>query len=1115
MDFLRELKNTIKLSRNMQIIIVASIIVITLLWYFRILWVVVLGLLAILVLIGLTLTAIFSYNKFIANTGKLKSLKLELARRVNHLKSLDLVKSFWHKKSTNKLPCYLLIGPCASGKTTLLKQSGDIFSTLKTTTSESVDEIGDWWYANQGVIINASNNHLDNTQEPSTWTLLIKKIKKIKSSHPLKGIILTLPHDDLITEPTALLETFRTRIDTIYHQLGAIVPVYLIITMCDKIPGFSSYFENIDANNLKKPCGIAFTNNNKQLLQLSLGINSIFERLTIRSLSQLHLSKSSSNKIDHIRFPQNFINLKDKLERVISIMTRDSIYQEPVSFAGIYFTATTKNDAYFLHELFNHHLFNNNQQIQLSKRKNKQLAQWQRIKVCALTIVFITTFWMLTNAYQLNLKFLQKGNKLISNIAHENYIQQSERFAYIEAIGQHLNEIINYKQYYPWYKRLGMASNKSQQESFENIFTRYMDKEFYKPMKHLLAETLVSMHNKWQNHDDKARAKMRGNYYLTLKAYLMMSFPQQMDLDIASNTVAKYWLNMRNQDNNNEIINITPLVKLSRVYLEHLTKFKSNKLDNITSYEFQSIKNARQDLKTPSGISNLYAEMETHLNSKLGYTSIENLLEDDNSDLWQSNFQMPKIFTKETYEKIIQPILVERSKTNPRHDWVIHSPLSKLGEGRLAITNKDNNKQSSKILLGELKTQYFNRYLEKWLEFISSIKTISFGSYYDASQQLRALQQKNGPIKPLFKMLNNNFNITQHDLDILPEHIRTRFTELNLFTNNHDMLISYTNQLDILQQDIERVSQSQSPELTAEKYVLQLFNNQGSDTELHKTSLIINKLTHVINNLSSQKAMQNLLISPVQSTFKALISDVGQDIQSSWHQDLFIPYRQKIASYFPFEKNGQDLSLSDFNSFFKPQQGTYQMYMQEHIFPFIDKTNGRYTSKKWQGIGLPIAPKFMQSLYDMEHLIQALYPKGNELALQYSIYPIPTPGVKEILFSSNNQTYPYHNGPQEWVGFTWPSQDNIENETFIRVTEINNDRQLIKEFQGVWGLFHLLQSARSKYKSSNGYINEWLFNNKGRNTTIKMKIASKNDINIFESLLISPLQLPEKIIDIN
>ena len=159
---------------------------------------------------------------------------------------------------------YVLLGASGSGRSTALSNSGLEFpletpATVASSLGSSVDsrEYCGWRVTDEAVFIDAPGAFVTQPgpEEASEWQDLLDCLKSARPRRPLNGVILTLPADRLLDEalePEAL-DRIRHSLQDMLAHFGTTLPVYVIVTKCDKIVGFVDFFSNLDAKERERP----------------------------------------------------------------------------------------------------------------------------------------------------------------------------------------------------------------------------------------------------------------------------------------------------------------------------------------------------------------------------------------------------------------------------------------------------------------------------------------------------------------------------------------------------------------------------------------------------------------------------------------------------------------------------------------------------------------------------------------------------------------------------------------------------------------------------------------------------------------------------------------------
>jgi type VI secretion system protein ImpL len=161
----------------------------------------------------------------------------------------------------HELPWYVIIGAPGAGKTTVLLNSGLHFPLAdEDAGSQSIRGIGgtrncDWWFASEAVLIDTAGRYTtqdsDRDADRTAWFGFLDLLRRHRPRCPINGVLLTLSASDLLhatpERAAAQAADLRQRLDEITARLGIAVPVYVLVTKTDLLPGFTEFFADFDA----------------------------------------------------------------------------------------------------------------------------------------------------------------------------------------------------------------------------------------------------------------------------------------------------------------------------------------------------------------------------------------------------------------------------------------------------------------------------------------------------------------------------------------------------------------------------------------------------------------------------------------------------------------------------------------------------------------------------------------------------------------------------------------------------------------------------------------------------------------------------------------------------
>lgn len=1046
---------------------------------------------------------------------------MQYKRVVKRMQIIRKLTGYQDKAKGLRLPWFMMIGLSGEGKTELLQQSG-----LYRLKQCEPDETLEWWFSNDAVVVDIPGLSVSDKEMQADWLERFKKLKRFKTRRRLKGILLIISCDTLLKSQSLgdVFDHIAQSIDLLYQAIGFKLPVYWLVTQCDQLPGFQPFFSQMTSQAREQAWGMSIASKAPLHEEISQGIDRLYERLLTRISPQIHLLDNAVEQLQFLLLPQQFLKLKGPLLGLVDKLCGQTVYQDSMFLCGVYFTSAaqskTDKQGYFIHDVLKQRILTPPSMTQACQSRKRQQHWIYRGQVAALFLVFFSALITLIGAYTNHSGVLHNGREIAHDLMTLSALQDNTLPSpqALEAVAGHVDILRHIKERYPWYQRLGMAWPDTQLDVYESVLARIMDEGFYVPMKRYLHEALEKDHHRWTAAGLQDRESLRGRYYTNLKLYLMLYFPKYLEPEFAADILASAW---HPKQSSFKALQATqsPLSKrLIRPYLEYL-KQASPTIRHDVPYDASIIAKARRDLRTTSGISNLYGSIEQHLLKRLAFLTSDAFMTETEADSWRSDYPLPSMYSAICYLNVVKPCFIKQTQNNPNQDWVIHAPLTRLVKSTPLMLSKPLDKVQQEKLVNELNVLYFTRYLNHWSSFMASIKTAPFLSFEEASQQLKMLSHEAGGFQRWLFVFREQFDLksmlSRTAYAALPETIRFSFQELHDFMTvsgqETTLIASYLKQLSVLRQEVEALGMSTISQQMPETYVVRLLNHEGNDSALYQSVLLIDKTTSHLKSRAARKAVTQWLLSPVQATFQMMLNDTTSHLQQIWREMIIVPYRQRLADFFPFNHHGQEASPGELYTFFKPGTGLFARFI-ERLQPFVRFEHKRYFVKSWLGVDVMFSARFLETITTIQQVSSDLFATTNDAVFHYKIYPVPTPGIKEMLFGSNGKQYAYRNGPQEWVSLSWSTQDIMEQEAFIRMTDTTSDAQLVKEYQGPWAFFHLLKSASSALKTSQGYRMAWSFKSGKRLKSVQLILASKTNSPVLEVLWFHPLQLPDTIL---
>ena len=246
-----------------------------------------------------------------------------------------------------RIPWIMLLGEPGSGKTTLIESSG-IDRAFKVA-SGSVQHVGVGWnYFNRGVVLDVGGEYLGAGAEggEQVWQTLLHLIEKYRPQRPIDGVVLTISAADLLTSEHSAMEELAHRADMVHRRLwqaqsrfGIRFPVYVVITQCDRIPGFSSFARALPKHMRDGMLGWSNPYDFEAGYEsdwAGQGVDGLVESI-FETQAELVAAGRPADDVDaFVLFPAALEATKDALRAYLDQLFRPSAYHETFYFRGIY-----------------------------------------------------------------------------------------------------------------------------------------------------------------------------------------------------------------------------------------------------------------------------------------------------------------------------------------------------------------------------------------------------------------------------------------------------------------------------------------------------------------------------------------------------------------------------------------------------------------------------------------------------------------------------------------------------------------------------------------------------------------------------------------------------------
>ena len=1042
---------------------------------------------------------------------EIEELQTKMNEAIASLKSSELGAQHRGNAALYALPWFMIIGPAAAGKTTLLRNSGLNFPYAH---DSDIDIRGfggtrncDWWFSNDAVLLDTAGRYTTEQEDHHEWLEFLGMLRKHRRQQPLNGAIVAISIADLLTadskEVDRHVKIIRDRIDELINRLGCVFPIYIVFTKCDLLYGFSAFFADLDEQEREQVWGMWLGHNSPESVnsEFKEGIDKLYLRLCEIRLHKLSMVRKAETKSELFNFPSQFEAGKNLLVDFIARLTEENPYQDTPNFCGIYLTSATQEGtpiqkilgqirqafgyvdedpaaalpepvSFFVKDVFKDVIFPNSKDVNRTRKWGIINRSLKTASILCSLAIMVGAFLILSTSLTMNGLLLKRGNSAAHNLAALVSEQQNDPVLQLGTFNKALNhyqKLLANEKKLPLVLTLGVYEGDKQLPVFRSLLINAVEKVLFVPAFKDLELQLKEYNTAWAAAPIKKQDAMREDYYQILKTYQMLIKPERLENDYVLASLNAFMAQRFNRQGQQQDYNedrqqlVSTLLNL---YLGQMqTDLQSPNHVFAQTEDDALVKAAQKNLKSLPDPKRLYVQLRNTAAQSHPDHKLAELIGGSAAGALKTASTIPYIYTANGWYQFVQPEIKTLVHSACLGDWV-------TGFDKETTTNSEPiDEKLVQEIQHDIRQLYFKDYAETWLKLLENTSLANFGSIENTTEQLLMLARTDGPIAGLFQAISVNINIAETsplpgelpqgnnriaELEAPLRELRKLATPAEKMTTS--LLINqYLLALTSAQADMEQLAAAVDQQQDAYDYSTAILGGNGaSRSELYKCWLTTKSLTNGLN-ARTRKAAARLLNRPIIYAWQTILKQTRNHLQNQWNNAVYSSYKKKIAGKFPFNRQGIDASLTDITDFFRGDDGIIWSFTDNQLKPFVRKKGNRWQNKTWLGQGPNISSAFLAALPQAAQISAGLLRQGQP-NVNFSIYPIPSSGLRVVRFEANGQKMVYQNEPQEWKNFSWPGTNQNPAATISCMTS-GNQSQMEMDFSGEWSLFHLLDMA--------------------------------------------------------
>lgn len=1003
-------------------------------------------------------------------------------------------------EARRELPWYLLIGPQASGKTSLLDFSGLDFPLNRPERRLTRDTRGtrgcDWYFSDQAVVLDTAGRYFSQAQrrvDAGAWLNLLALLRARRRTRPLDGVLVTLPVRELLGTQELRLEqwaaTMRERLQEIRRELGVDVPVYLILSHADTVPGFDEFFESLSREETEQVLGATFgrDEDGTDVQVIGRTFDTLLARLTSQVLARVHQDRGIARRGLVLDFPRQLGRIAHNLCLFVELAFAGNRYQPASRLRGYYLTRAPhagfagsdspdsagssragedrrlpvldSGRARFIRNLLGKVIFSEAGLAILDEPLRRRFGWMRRAGFGAVAAVLLACAALWAYGFTASHERLEQVRAMAAQwSAQRSAVSEHDDLL---AILPALDTLYQATRVFPEAQRFSLEKHNGlyQGEPANKVLLAAYHAELRRQLLPRLARQLETRVG--------ASLSERDELLASLRAYLMLGLSEHRDPAWLHERIARGWAQLYAGQG-----------QVQTALGGHLQRLLAEPFEH--SLDQNLVARARDVLRNESLAGVVYRVLREQARTMPEYR-LASRIGGQGTALIGTDHAIPGFYTRKGYERYFIVHGASAITGILQDNWVLG------GSGELGP-------MAMHRLLGELEQLYFRDYADHWSEALGRVAPHPLDGAGQGAARMAQLTASNSSVLQVLREVRDNTRFvgpaqagTTSEAAVaapvsdgkaasviaaaanrakdaagqaLPDTgrkaLQRRFEALHRLLDEDDGpavdLVAVLQSLNDVQQQLASLGRSGQPEAAAFETARARMNGQR-------------------DALGALRDGAARLPQPVGGWFNALAEDTWafvlqetyRHLNQRYQEEVYAFYAQALDKRYPFHAHSSsDVALEDFREFFKAQ-GIAERFFNTWLRPFVSGQPGRYRLRSVDGLSVPMSRAWLDQMGHVQAVRSSFFANAaDEPQVNFRLEPYTLdPVVSRAEFRVGDQIAEYRHGPVLATAFKWPAA--ADGGRAALVLEPQQGRPLgIEKNTGVWSLFRLLELMESE-----------------------------------------------------
>jgi type VI secretion system protein ImpL len=1030
------------------------------------------------------------------------------------------------RTTVTRLPLFLLGGAEGAGKTSTFLKSGlepELLAGQVFRDSNIVPtRLANLWYAEDSLFAELSGGLFSG--DPGRWSALLarlqgrgaggffRRIFPAKGDAQLRGLVLFCDIAPFLGVPDAnriggISRRVQERLRVVGESFGTNFPVYVVFTKSDAIPYFSEYFSRLVENEDQQVLGCTLPGvapgartpgevfAEAESARLADSFNSLYYSLADKRLDLLPREVNAPTRPAVYEFPRELKRIRDTLVQFLVDVFRPNPLQPGPILRGYYFTATRQvtvsalgplaaaetpsaraaaGEATSLFNLadyqkkmglvaetatgpaettlerwcFVSELFH---RVILPDPMGKAVAFANRRHDMQRRILFgVACFFAFLVAFLWMRSWWNNSGLLgdVSAAAKAPYsfqpgvraIPSIDALREVDGLREQLQTLLDYdRNGAPWRMRWGLYSGKSALAALYDVYFQRFRQIFFDDIHSSILGTLSRLPASPDNQNTY------NGTYDRLKSYRMITQGKcSVDPAFLSPVLADVWLSGRNIDPDRQAL----AVRQINFYASEL-KYKN---PYKVAENGDAIARGQLYLSSFGGVDRLYRGIVEEANKAPHAPARLADLAPNYKQVLSSPGEVQAAFTRDGFAFVLAAIK-DPSRLTLGEPCVLGA--TNIGAGLL---------QGAQVQT-DLQNLYFQDYIKRWKDFVSSTSLLGFSNAGDAGKKLLVLADNRSPLLAAVFMIadNTNFPAPASQAPAAATGILNRIMPSNakkaldtakqlvpaggaamspgditkvfqpsrevVVVTDRDRLINdpnrnYMNALNDLQRAMDRLQDDRpsNPDMSLHDTA-----RKASDAGLDAVRQISDRF-NIASSQGVDTDIRRLLESPFREASKFIITDPSKAGRAGAGAAVkkFCDRLDPLRRLFPFNpESDKDAPVDQVSAIFAPQ-GSAFADMTQQLAKIVVKQGRQWAANPASQDVHPSA-ELLAFLNKMQSIQDALFAGGGQqMHMTYALRAVPDANEDAVTINIDGHSYTANRGGGQAQQFTWPGAGQVD-----------------------------------------------------------------------------------------